>query len=283
MANEPIGRDNWTRVRYDTPRTGVGRITLTRADRANAQDYQLLSELNEAFDVAAGDEAVRCIVLAADGKHFSSGHDLADESDINDLPTIGTQCHFNAEGAEGYMAREAEMYVGLCWRWRNIAKPTIASVQGKVIAGGLMLVWPMDLIVCSEEATFSDPVVAFGVNGHEYFTHPFEVGARLAKEMLFTGRALTAAEALQHGMVTKVVPRDELEPATLDMAEHIAKRPLFGLTLAKQSVNNALDAMGMYTALQSAFGLHHVGHSHNRLKYGSLVDPEGVAVIRGEA
>ena len=273
----------WDRVRYDKPAPGVGRVTLTRSEAANAQDYLMLSQLNEAFDVAAQDTDVRCIVLAAEGNHFSSGHDLRDESDINDLPTIGTQCHFDAEGAEGYMAREAEMYVGLCWRWRNLAKPTIAQVQGKVIAGGLMLVWPMDLIVCSEEATFSDPVVAFGVNGHEYFTHPFEAGARLAKEMLFTGRAITADEAYRHGMVNKVVGREELEAETLAMAEHIAKRPSIGLTLAKQSVNNTLDAMGMYTSIQSAFGLHHVGHNHNHRVHGSLVDPGGLQVIRDEA
>ncbi|MGA7759315.1 MAG: enoyl-CoA hydratase [Ilumatobacteraceae bacterium] len=275
---------DWQHVRYDTPAERVARITLARAEMANAQNYLMISEVNEAFDVAARDDEIRCIVLAADGKHFSSGHDLADlDPDMDDLHTIGTQCHFDADGAEGYMAREAEMYVGMCWRWRNIAKPTIASVQGKVIAGGLMLVWPMDLVICSEEATFSDPVVAFGVNGHEYFTHPYEAGARLAKEMLFTGRAITAQEALMHGMVNKVVPLDELESATLEMAAHIARRPMFGLTLAKQSVNNALDAMGQYTALQSAFGLHHVGHSHNRLKFDSLVDPSGIKVIRNEA
>lgn len=274
---------SFTRVRYDNPADGVARVTLARPEAANAQDYTMLSEINEAFDRAVRDTDVRVIVLAADGKHFSSGHDLRSRDDINDLPTIGVQCHFDAEGAEGYMAREAEMYVGLCLRWRNISKPTIASVQGKVIAGGLMLVWPMDLIVCSEDATFSDPVVAFGVNGHEYFVHPFEAGARLAKEMLFTGRAITAHEALAHGMVNKVVPRADLERETIAMAAHIAKRPMFGLTLAKQSVNNALDAMGMQTALQSAFALHHVGHSHNRLKYGSLVDPSGVQVIRDEA
>jgi enoyl-CoA hydratase len=274
----------WQHVRYDVPAERVARITLARAEMANAQNYLMISEVNEAFDVAARDDEIRCIVLAADGKHFSSGHDLADlDPDMDELHTIGTQCHFDADGAEGYMAREAEMYVGMCWRWRNIAKPTIASVQGKVIAGGLMLVWPMDLVICSEEATFSDPVVAFGVNGHEYFTHPYEAGARLAKEMLFTGRAITAQEALMHGMVNKVVPLDELESATLEMAAHIARRPMFGLTLAKQSVNNALDAMGQYTALQSAFGLHHVGHSHNRLKFDSLVDPSGIKVIRDEA
>lgn len=276
--------DEWQRVRYDEPAERVARITLARPETANAQDYLMLSELNQAFDRAAKDENIHVIVLAADGKHFSSGHDLRGTTTIHDIETIGTQCHFDAEGAEGYMAKEAEMYVGLCWRWRNIAKPTIASVQGKVIAGGLMLVWPMDLIVCSEDATFSDPVVAFGVNAVEYFVHPFEAGTRLAKDMLFTGRAITAQEALQHGMVSRVVPRDQLEAETLALAAHIAKRPMFGLTLAKQSVNNAQDAMGIYSAIQSAFGLHHVGHSHNRIKYdGSLVDPTGAQVIRSEA
>jgi len=141
----------------------------------------------------------------------------------------------------------------------------------------------MDMIVCSQDATFSDPVVAFGVNGHEYFTHPFEVGARLAKDMLFTGRSISAEEALRAGMVSRVVPRDDLETETLALAAHIAKRPMFGLTLAKQSVNNSLDAMGMYTAMQSAFGLHHVGHNHNLRLYNSLINPAGLQVIRDEA
>ncbi len=129
----------WERVRYDRPADRVGRVTLTRPEAANAQDYLMLTQLNEAFDVAARDEEVRVIVLAAEGRHFSSGHDLSQAApDMKALPTIGTQCHFDAPGAEGYMAREAEMYVGLCWRWRNLSKPTIAQVQGKVIAGGLM-------------------------------------------------------------------------------------------------------------------------------------------------
>ncbi|MGB1504142.1 MAG: enoyl-CoA hydratase [Acidimicrobiales bacterium] len=205
----------WTRIRYDRPAERVARITLARPEAANAQDYLMLSELNEAFDEASRDDNIRVIVLAADGNHFSSGHDLRDDPDMADVEPVGTQCHFEAEGAEGYMAREAEMYVGLCWRWRNIPKPTIASVQGKVIAGGLMLVWPMDMIVCSDDATFSDPVVAFGVNGHEYFVHPYEAGQRLAKDMLFTGRSISASEALQHGMVNRVVAREQLESETL--------------------------------------------------------------------
>ena len=228
----------YERIHYDVPADAVARITLNRPEAANAQDYLMLSELNSAFDVAAADEDIRVVVLAAEGRHFSSGHDLGSPNpDMNDFPTVGTQCHFDAAGTEGYMAREAEMYLGLCWRWRNLAKPTIAQVQGKVIAGGLMLVWPMDLIVAADDATFSDPVVAFNVNGIEYFAHPFEAGTRLAKEMLFTGRSIPAEELLARGMVNRVVPRAELEEATLELASHIAKRPMFGLTLAKQSVN----------------------------------------------
>ncbi|HAB44730.1 MAG TPA: enoyl-CoA hydratase, partial [Gammaproteobacteria bacterium] len=125
----------------------------------------------------------------------------------------------------------------MCWRWRNIPKPIIAEVQGKVIAGGLMLIWVCDMIIASDDASFSDPVVAFGVNGVEYFAHPWEVGVRKAKEMLFTGEAISAEDAKSFGMVNHVVPRAELTEFTTDMAEHIAQRPSFGLKLAKQSVN----------------------------------------------
>ena len=79
------------------------------------------------------------------------------------------------------------------------------------------------------------------------------------------------------------VPLDELESTTLAMAVRIAQRPMIGLTLAKQSVNNSLDAMGMYTSIQSAFGLHHVGHNHNARVHGMLVDPAGAQVIRDDA
>ena len=270
-------------IRYEGVTNGVARIVLSREKARNAQDKAMTYELNEAFDLAAQDDEANVIVLAADGPHFSSGHDLRDRSKITDFDTVSNWGGFSKPGSEGSMAVEQEIYLGMCWRWRNLAKPTIAQVQGKVIAGGLMLVWPMDLIVAADDATFSDPVVAFNVNGIEYFAHPFEAGTRLAKEMLFTGRPIGADELLARGMVNQVVPREELEKATLDLASHIAKRPMFGLTLAKQSVNQAVDSMGMYSALQAAFSLHHVGHSHNMEIHGRRVDPSGIDVIRSEA
>jgi enoyl-CoA hydratase len=171
----------------------------------------------------------------------------------------------------------------LCWRWRNLPKPTIAEVQGKVIAGGLMLVWVCDLIVAADNAEFSDPVVAFGVNGVEYFAHPWEVGVRKAKEMLFTGEAISADEAKQLGMVNHVVPAQDLAARTRELAEHIARRPSMGLKLAKQSVNQMQDAQGLWTALQGAMSLQQLGHANNHQVHGMGVDPAGAQIIRDQA
>jgi enoyl-CoA hydratase len=272
---------DFKQIRYERPAERVARITLARADIRNAQDRAMLYEINAALDIAMHDDEVRVVILAADGPHFSSGHHLTDASKIGEhgAPVMGVG-GYELPGAEGYMAQEQEIYLGFCWRWRNLPKPTIAQVQGKVIAGGLMLVWPCDLIVASEDAQFSDPVVAFGVNGHEFFVHAYEVGHRKAKEMLFTGDAIGAHEAKILGMVNHVVALEDLERFTLELAEKIGKRPSIGLKLAKMSVNQSLDAQGMWTAVQSAFGLHHLGHTHALAVHGIRVEPSGARVIR---
>ena len=216
-------------VRYENPAPKVARIWLDRAEARNAQDTKLLYELNEAFDRAAQDDDVSVIVLAAEGPHFSSGHDLRERDGLATLrehDTVGTWCGFGCAGAEAQMAREKEVYLGFSERWRNIPKPTIAAVQGKVIAGGLMLIWPCDIIVAAEDASFIDNTVAMGVCGAEFFQHPWEVGVRAAKEMLFTSDALSADEARRLGMVNHVVPLADLQDFTLALAEKIAQKPL---------------------------------------------------------
>ena len=171
------------------------------------------------------------------------------------------------------MAYEEEVYFGMCWRWRNLPKPLIAAAQGKTNAGGLMLLWVADFIIAADDAMFSDPTVGFGVNGVEYFGHPWEFGPRRAKEMLFTGDWVTAEEAKQLGMVNHVVPLAELHDFTLTLAARIAKRPSFALKLAKESVNQMLEAQGQYTAFRSAFMVQHLAHAHNMIKYGTPAEP----------
>lgn len=268
------------RIRYAVPAAGVARITLARADKHNAQDRRMLYDVDAGFARAVSDESIKVVVLAADGINFSSGHDVTDVEPLHAFETVTLAGSFTEPAGHGWMTREEEIYLGLCWRWRNIPKPTIAQVQGKVIAGGLMLVWPCDIVIASQETTFADPVVAFGVNGHEYFTHVWELGHRLAREMLFRGHALSAAQCQARGMVNHVVARDELEDYTLQIAAEIAERPAIGLKLAKMAVNQSLDAQGQWSALQAAFSLHQFGHSYAETRFDSTVDPSGFDIIR---
>ena len=273
-------------VLYETPGPHIARLVLNRPDSRNAQDTHLLYALNAAFDRAARDTDIKVIILAGNGPHFSAGHDLREQDSVAAMRAhtpVGTWCGFECAGAEAQMAREKEIYIGFSERWRNIPKPTIAEVQGKVIAGGLMLVWPCDIVVAAEDAVFSDPTVAMGVGGCEYFAHPWEVGARKAKEMLFTADALSASDAHRLGMVNHVVPNAELSAFTLALARRIALKPGFALKLAKEAVNAAEDAQGRLQAMQTAFALHQLAHSHNMPVHGMMIDPTGLhpSVKRG--
>jgi len=265
-------------VRYETPAPNIARIVMARPEAHNAQGLQMTYELNAAFDRAAHDDTVKVIILAADGRNFSAGHDLSGDGSKTwrDFPTVGTWAGFDAPGAEARYGREMEIYLEMCERWRAVSKPTIAQVQGKCIAGGLMLAWVCDLIIASDDATFKDPVIDFGICGVEFFNHPWELGIRKAKEFLFTADEITAQEAATHGMVNRVVPRAELETTTLALAEKISKKPAFALKATKQALNHVQDVQGRRNAQMHAFSLHHLLHSHNELVYGMPMDPNGL-------
>jgi enoyl-CoA hydratase len=228
----------------------IGIITLNRPEAANAQTLELLDELDEVWRRAADDPEVRVIVLQANGKHFSAGHDIKGVA-----PTDGWTL-------AGIYETEAKRFLEYSLRWRNVPKPSIAAVQGVCIAGGLLLCWPCDLIIAADNATFSDPVVNMGIGGVEYHGHTWEFGARKAKELLFTGRKLSALDAERIGMVNKVVPLDDLRAETMALAAEIATKHPFALRQAKRAVNQTLDVQGFYAAIQSVFDIHQTGHGH---------------------
>jgi enoyl-CoA hydratase/carnithine racemase len=234
----------------------VAVITLNRPQVANAQTMELLDDLDAAWTRAVADDEVKVIVLRGNGKHFSSGHDLRSGKAAPEKITL-----------EWLYKLEARKYLEYSLRWRNAPKPSIAAVQGKCIAGGLLLCWPCDLIIAAENAEFSDPVVFMGIGGVEYHGHTWELGPRKAKEILFTGRAVTAREAEQTGMVNRVVPLDRLADEVMELARHISQMDAFALRQAKRAVNQTLDIQGFYAAIQSVFDIHHTGHG-NALSVG---------------
>jgi len=246
-------------------RTAV--ITLNRPQYRNAQNSAMTYALDAAFTRATDNAQIAVIVLTGAGKHFSAGHDIGtpgrDTGTSFDRKAVLWWDHVGREGADSRYAREMEVYLGMCRRWRELPKPTIAMVQGACIAGALMLAWVCDVIIASDDAFFADPVVRMGIPGVEYFAHPWVLGPRFAKEVLFTGDRFTAQRAYELGMVNRVVPREELAATAMAMAERIAAMPQFGLALAKRAVNQCEDLMGMRPGMDSVFGLHHLAHAHN--------------------
>ncbi|MGB6182219.1 MAG: enoyl-CoA hydratase [Rhodococcus sp. (in: high G+C Gram-positive bacteria)] len=242
-------------------------VSMNRPDFRNAQNSAMTYALDAAFVRAVEDDDVKVIVLCGEGKHFSAGHDIGTpgrdvDTHFENKASLWWD-HVGREGGDQRFARETEVYLGMCRRWREIPKPTVAMVHGACIAGGMMLAWVCDMIVASDDAFFSDPVVRMGIPGVEYFAHPWAMGPRRAKEALFTGRRFSASEAYEWGMINRVVPREDLLTATTELAESVAAMPRMGLALAKKAVNQCEDQMGMRAGMDSVFGLHHFAHSHN--------------------
>jgi enoyl-CoA hydratase len=245
------------------------RILLNRPKYRNAQNRGLLVELDDALVTAEADDQVRVIILGGLGPMFSAGHDLGSPDRVRE-ETPGPDQHrsYRTNGGqrpapERRMLQEWHYFFNNTRRWRNLRKITIAQVHGNVFSAGLMLIWCCDLIVASDRAVFADVVGSrLGMCGVEYFAHPWEFGPRKTKELMLTGDSITALEAYELGMVSKLFPDAELSAETLRFARRISERPTMTALLVKESVNQSVDNMGFQNALSAFFTLHQLNHSH---------------------
>lgn len=234
----------------------VLRIALARESARNAQSMLMLDELNVALDQARQNSAVRVVVLTSRGKHFSAGHDLKEAQ--------RSRAQFTVEERWAY---EEERYYDLSLKLWDFPKPTICEVRGGCVAAGFMVANMCDLIVASEDAFFSDPVVqTLSTAAVEVLIHPWAMGLRKAKEFLFTGESMSAAEAYRIGMVNRLVSNDELVAKTMELAERIAKAQPFALKIIKKSLNRTYDAQGFRTALSAHFDTHQLSHTTEEFK-----------------
>jgi enoyl-CoA hydratase len=234
---------DYQQVSYE--RAGViGRVQLARPQYHNAQSAQLLHELDHALLAADADPEVRVIVVSGLGKSFSSGHDLGTPERQAEMAARRTDIT-EIEDRFDYSQR---IFVEMSLRWRAISKPTIAQVHGWCIFGGWMIAGAMDLIVASDDARFLTSLL-------QYFTLPYDVGTRQAKELLFDPQEISAERAQALGFVNKVVPRDELEAEVTKLAERIAQNSAFWLRQAKSAINLAQDAAGFTAAVQGAHAM----------------------------
>lgn len=238
-------------------RGAVEVVTMNRPEVRNAQDTTLLTELDEALRAADADASAHVIVIAGAGPHFSSGHDL--KAYVGEA--AADEWHEKRKTPEGKFEHERAMYFDKALAIRDLRTPTIAMVQGKCIAGGLMVAVMCDLIVASDDAVFQNPVARMTAAGVEALVEIRDMPPRMAKAFLLTGDELTADEASRQLLVNAVVPRERLEAATMEIAEKIAKLPPVTAQMIKRSVNHAEDLRGFRAALEYHFMVHQFQHN----------------------
>jgi enoyl-CoA hydratase len=222
-------------------RGGVGVITLNRPEYRNAQSYRMLDEVDQAFDLARADEAVRVVVVRGSGGVFSTGHDLGTAEGME---------YRNAQGAKpGIQTYDQfkKYNLDLLLKWRSFPKPTVAMVEGYCIYAGWMLAAAMDVVFAAEDAEFLAGMV-------EYMSIPWDIGIRRAKELIFESRFIPATEAARYGLVNRVLPPADLERETMAWAGRVAQNSPEVLRMAKLQMNKAQDAQGFTQAVEDTLG-----------------------------
>lgn len=238
-------------VRQDGP---ICRITLNRPSKHNAMNRGMLEQLNTAITEANAASDIRVIVIDGAGPSFSSGHDMKESQEDPEIARLRST-------TEGRLEFETRVYYEYSLNVRNSRKPTIAQVHGTCYAAGLMLVAMCDLAIASDDAKFGVPVLHMGLASGEMAYEVWEIGARRAKELLFTGDTIDAKRAEEWGFVNRVVPREELDSAVTELAAKIAAKPPVGISLMKASINHTLDAMGQSNSFWQHFMTHLLTHS----------------------
>jgi enoyl-CoA hydratase len=228
----------------------VGVITLARPEAANAQNAAMLTALLAAIAEADRDDTAQVVLVEAEGKHFSAGHDLK-ELFAGEEPWAAMRAT-----AEGKLRHEQELYWEPMVRLRDLRKVTVAAVQGTCSAAGLMLACMCDLIVAADDASFANPVAHMSGVGVELLVEPWELGPRKAKEFLLLGETLSASAALDLGLVNRVVPRAKLADEARRIAQQVALVPAVTAEAIKRSINGMLDRMGQRDSWQLHFWLH---------------------------
>ncbi len=222
----------------------VRRLILNRPQARNAQSRRLTEELDHAFQAAEDDLGTGVVVLMGEGDHFSAGHDLGTPQEIADREARPQQ-----DGLRGRYGRSYDLNIEANLRWRNLRKPTIAAIQGYCIFAGWAIASACDLIFAADDAMFLPA-------NFQYFSVPWDLGSRKAKEVLFESRFLSAQEVLDLGFVNRVIPRANLDAEVMAYAGRVAENDPFQLWMTKKAINQAEDAQGFTAHIHDAFNLH---------------------------
>ena len=219
---------------------GVATITLNRPERLNALTFEVYRELTDTFAALAKQKDVRVVVITGAGRAFCSGGDVRD--------IIGEVFERNMEGLLEFTRMTCELVHNI----RRLQKPVIACLNGTTAGAGACIALASDIRLASEDARIAFLFVKVGLSGADMgaaYLLPRVVGLAKATELLYTGDFISAAEAERIGLYNRVVPADQLNATTRELAERLAKGPSFALAKTKEMINRELD-MNLSTALE---------------------------------
>ncbi len=230
-------------ILVSNPAPGVTQLTLNRPERLNAMTHELVQELHDSLDMVAADRSCRAVILTGSGRGFCAGLDLKGAGTAPGSEGMGT--------AAGGM-RSQQHIARLVPHMRATPQPIIAAVNGPAAGGGLALALASDVRIAAQSAKFNVAFVRIGLSGCDIgvsWMRPRLVGSGKAFELLLTGRIFDAAEADQMGLVTKVVPDDELLDAALETAALIAANSPFGVWMTKEVMWSNLETPSLQAAI----------------------------------
>ena len=224
-------------------RDALAVLTLNRPEKLNAINTAMIDGLHRALDTAEADEDVRVVILAGAGRAFSSGFDL-------DMETGGE------ERPDALAVRRAlDNDFRIIMRFWDCPKVTVAAVHRYCLGSAMELAVACDLTIAADDCVFGAPEVRFG-SGIVAMLLPWLVGPKRAKQLLLTGEdRLPAAQALQMGLVSQLVPSNRLMDEALELGRRIAANDRLAVSLTKQAINRSLDVAGMRQALLQALEL----------------------------
>jgi len=243
-------------IKFELQENGIGFLTFTREDKANAMSFQMVEELHSIFDALIVNLDCRVLIMKAEGKVFNAGQDLNDGSILKqkkkparlkkyyflDIPEVLKSFMY-------YQWRIADLIV----KMRKISQPIIAMVQGAAMGAGFSITLATDIRIASKEAKFNAAYINLGLTGSDmgssYFL-PRLIGMSRAAELLYTGRFFDADEALKIGYILKIVEKDKLFESALEIAEELLSKSPLGLRMTKQAINLTLDSPSLETIIQ---------------------------------
>lgn len=235
-------------------REGKAYVTFNRPEKRNALSYAAFDRLMACIADAEQDDDVRVVIITGAGGHFSAGHDLAE---------IGSEYGFDPSGKGRRPSQRARLDFDRRHlnQFRDLfycSKPTIALVRGICVGAGLHIVEACDLAIASDAARIGHPEQKAGLAGAAYMTawNILAAGPKKARELLLIADMLKPEEAVQMGLVNKVVPDAELESAGEHWAERIAKLPRDAIAFGKAATNLALDSLGMTSQFAHGYVMH---------------------------